>query len=288
MSVYIRPKGSSTPVINTGKAKQDLEKPTINYALTLEDFEFDSLDDAENKAILDAAKVSKNAVVMFSVEGSELANAEATYYEARTVKEETKPARKGIKFKHHLDLYSHAALRTYEGSEYTRIIEFTEDGRLKLVNENGKFKGQKMSNFIVPMRSDAVIGGDIPTTTVEVAYKDYNQFEKDGVLVNPNYDLEDQEGIYNLIMVVKSASATEIKVTVTNYDGNAVENLVLADFKLLKADNTVQTITGASYIDGEYVLTGTLLVTGTLNTEGVVSQTNIMYEGEAPVIVTVV
>lgn len=287
MSILIEQNGTNNPTLNTGKGKQDQYKATINYALTKEAFAFNTIADAKSKAAWDTAKANKDIVVMFSVEGSELANSEPTYYEARTVKAETKAARKGIKFKHHLDLYSNAALKSYADSGYTRIIEFTEDGKILFVNIDGKLKGQSINEFIVPMMNQPTVGGDIATTTAEVVYADYNELENNGHVLVPDFDTESYEGIYNVVLTIVSASAIEIKATAVNYDGNAVDNLVLADFKLLKADNTTQTITGASYVDGEYVLTGTDLVTGTLGTDGVITQTNMMYEAESAVIVTV-
>lgn len=270
---------------NTGApAKQELHKATINYALTTEAFEFADIAAAKNQTIWDAAKAAKDIAIMFSVEGSELANAEATYYESRTLKIATKEARKGIKFKHHLDLYSHSALKSYADSGYTRIIEFTEDGKIKCVLENGKIKGQKMSEFIVGLLTEPVIGGDPGSTTAEVVYSNYEDFEDNGHLLIPDFDVEDYEGIYDVALTVESASATEIILTATTLQGANVTNLVLANWK-----ETSGTINASSYDagTGKYTLTGTAFVTGTIATDGVIEQTNIMYEAE-PVVLTVV
>jgi len=287
MSIFIEKKGDSTSTINTGKATQDLPKATINYALTKESFAFDTLADAKSKTKWDEAKAAKDLVIMFSVENSELSNSEATFYEARTVKEKTKKARRGIKFTHHLDMFSDAALASYENSEYTRIIEFKEDGRFTTIKENGKWKGQKMSEFIVGMNEDSTVSGDPSKTTAEVVYADADAIRKGGQMLIPEFDLETYQGIYNVVFEVTAQSATEIKATAYNYDGNEVKGLVLADFKLLTVVNAPQAITASSYVNGEYVLTGTGLVTGTLNTNGVVTQSQIMYEGAEPVTVTI-
>jgi hypothetical protein len=290
MSILIEKKGSNNPILNTGKGKQGLYGATINYALTKEDFAFDSIEDAKKKTVWDTAKEAKDVIPMFSVEGSELSNSEPTYYEARTVKTETKSARKGIKFKHHLDLYSHAAIKSCKDSNYTRIIEFTEDGKILLIKEDGKLKGQSISEFIVPMKNQPVVGGDIATTNVEVVYKDYNELEENGHVLNPDFDVENYEGIYNVVLaIVGSPTSTEIKVSAVNYDGNAIDNLVLADFKLLDSGGSELTISGASYDDNEscYILTGSAFTTGTLSTDGVIVQSQIMYEAEAPIAVTI-
>jgi len=287
MYQYIEKKSESNAPINTGRSTQDIPKATINYALTKESFGWDTLADAKSKEKWDEAKASKDLVIMFSVENSELANSEATYYEARTVKEKTKKARKGIKFHHHLDMYSDAALASYEGSEYTRIVEIKEDGRFTTVLENGKWKGQKMSDFLVGMNEDSTVGGDPSKTTAEVVYADADAIRKGGQMLIPDFDLETYQGIYNVVFVITSQSATEIKATAVNYDGNEVKGLALADFKLLTTVNAPQTITAASYVNGEYVLTGSAFVSGTLNTNGVVLQAEISYEGESAVTVTI-
>ena len=290
MSILIQKKSAENGVINTGKGQQDLPKATIGYALCKEDHSFATIALAISKSAWDTAKKAKDIVVMFSIANSELANSEATYYEARKVKEKTKKAERRIKFHHHLDMYSDTALASYEDSEYTRIIEFKEDGKFLLVKENGVLKGQKISDFIVGMNEDSTIAGDPSKTTVEIVYDDADAIRKGGHLLIPEFDLENYQGIYNVVFTVVSASSTEVKMTATNYDGKEVDSLLQADFKFLKADLTDQlgAVSGFSYTEGEYVFTGIGFVTGTLNTDGVIQQTNIDFEGEGDVIVTVV
>lgn len=277
-------KSSSNSTKNTGKANQDLFDATINYVLTKDNFGFDNVEDARSKEKWDEAKKNKDIVVMFSVEGSELANAEATFYESRTLKKETKAARKGIKLKHHLDMFSHSAVKSYQNSGYTRIIEFTEDGKIKFEENNGKIVGQKMSEFIVGLFQEPVIAGDPGSTSVEVIYEDYNSFEDNAHVLIPQFDLESYEGIYDILLNVKSKSATEIVVEAMTLDGNKVTNLVMEDLQVLDVNGDIQNITVGSYseVQEAYVLSGTAFETGTLSTKGVIVQTNIMYEA-APV-----
>ncbi len=280
MGILLENKSLTSSTKNTGKSKQDLFDATINYALTKSNFSFDSIEEAKSKTAWDKAKREKDIVVMFSVEGSELANAEATYYESRTVKKETKAARKGIKFKHHLDMHSHAALKSYMNSGYTRIIEFTEDGKIKTEELSGKIVGQRMNEFIVGMFQEPVIAGDPASTTVEVIYKDYNSFENNAHVLIPDFDLEIYEGIYDITLEVTNATTTEIKLKATTLDGNEVSNLMKEDFILLDTKGVTQeTIEAFSYSEKEeaYILTGNFS-RGTIATNGVIAQTNIMYE----------
>ena len=270
---------SGTPK-NTGKKKQDHYHATVKYILTKESFGFDTYADARLLTKMNEAKISKDIVVMFDIQSSENANVEATYYEAGNIKVETKALRKGLKAKHHLGLFGHAAMKSYQDSGYTRIVELTRDGKMLLVVEDDKLKGQLMSNFIVGAKIEPVIEGELASTTVEVVYDDYNQFEDFGQVIKPDYRLVDLEGIFDLNFVVESASATEIKFKAYTLDGEEVVNLVLANFKFLKADNTAQsTVAACSYTEGSYVATGTGIVTGTINTTGVIDQTKKAYEG---------
>ena len=265
--------------LNTGSSKQCLEKATVSYALAKGNFTFADLAAFKSKTAWDTARENKDIVVLYSVEQLENANAESTYYESRTLKAETKAARKGKIFTHHLGLCSHGALKSYENSGYNRVFEITEDGHVKGVrNDDGTIKGQLLSSFIVGIREDATLE-TVPTTKVELTFKDFNEFEQNGVITTPGFSITDYEGIYPLYFSLVSASASEIKVKATaGCEGLEVKNLALADFTLLDASGAAQAISGVTNTDNEYTLTGSF-ANGVLKT-AVITKGTVVYEGE--------
>lgn len=293
MSIYLDICGTKKTVKNTGSKEECLYSPTVGYALAKEDQSFADIAAFKTKAAWDAAKQAKDVAIMFSVEASELANTEPSFYESRTIKYRNKRARKGINFTHHLGLCSHAALASYEGSEYVRIYEFTEDGNIKgILQDDGTVKGQSLSNFLVGQIEEPVIEGDPQKTMAEVVYKNYKQFENGGCIVEPDFDVEDYTGIFEVLLtVVGTPTATELVVRATaGCSGDIpVEGLTLSDFNVLLPNGTAQTpdsVTPGSGDDANlYTFVDTDLATGTVGTV-VVDQSGVMYEA-APVNFTV-
>ena len=266
---------------NTGVAKEVLEGATIRYALTRGDFEI-SLDDAKSLTNWNTAKRSQHVVPFGSIEANlEASNTEATYYEGRTIKLETKAARKGKKATHHLGIHSHAAYKSYEDSEYTRVLEFTDDGYIKgVLTPDGKLQGQLLSNYNVGIRKDATF--EAPASTdIEFIYSNYRDFEENGVILEPDFDLEDYEGIYTVLLeVVGTPTATELVVKATERSaGTPVIGLAQADFEFLKEEGTAQSVSGLTANENTYTLNGTGFVSGTIATV-VVEKTNIMYQAD--------
>ena len=146
---------NTTKTYNTGISKEILEGATVRYALSKSDFTFDTKEDINDMSKWKEAIKNKDIVPFFSIEANlENTNTEPTYYESRTLKVKTKEARKGKKGSHHLGLYSHAALKSYEDSNYNRVFEFTEDGYIKSVfTQDGKIAGQELSSFNVSIRN---------------------------------------------------------------------------------------------------------------------------------------
>jgi len=272
----------------TGSSNQCLESATIGYALAKANFSFGSLADAKSKTAWNTAKKNKDVVVMFDVEATENTNTDPTYAESRTIKYETQAARKGKTFTHHLGLDSHSALKSYQNSGYTRIFEFTKDGYIKAVQgEDGSIKGQLLSNLTVGIRQDGTFDA-MPTTTVELTYKDFNEFENNGVITQPDFDINAYEGIYPVTLSLVSATSSQIVVTATTgYEGLSVEGLALADFELLRTNGATQTISAVSDSGNTYTLTGSSLQSGTLGLKGVVEKTDIVYESDDLLTITI-
>lgn len=278
--------GVSSSPKNTGADEQCLYKPTVGYALAKETQSFASLAAFRTQAAWDTAKEAKDIVVMFSVEKSELANVEATFYESRTLKVETKAARKGIKFTHHLGLCSHSALQSYENSLYTRIYEFTADGDIKgVLQSDGTVKGQSMSSFSVGDIIEPVIEGDPQSSVVDIVYLNPKQLTDNGAIVTPDFDVEDYKGVYPIQLTVEGTpSATELVVRATaKCGGVALTGLVIGDFKAFTAAGASQTdaldsVSAGSGDDANlYTISTTGLVSGSIATN-VVTQSLAMYE----------
>jgi hypothetical protein len=277
----------------TGADKQCLTKPTVAYALAKESQSFPDASAFRSKTAWDTAKEAKDIVVMYSVDKSELANVEPTYYEGRISRIETKEARKGLRVTHLLGYCSHGALKTYEESEYTRVYEFTEDGQIKGVEQSdGTIKGQELSNFLVGIVNEPVIEGDPQNCVVEFVYADPNELSNNGAVVTPDFNVLKYKGIYPATLtVVGTPSATSLVVRATyGCDNKPLTGMDIDDFKVLLANGTAQTPDSVSAGSGDdanlYTFVDTDLATGTIATN-VVTQTLAMFETEEAVSFTV-
>lgn len=285
--------GTTKAVKNTGSDTQCLTKPTVAYALGKSSQSFASVTAFRTKTAWDTAKEAKDIVVLYSVERSELANVEATYFESRTRKIETKAARKGLKVTHLLGYCSHAALESYMDSDYIYIYEFTEDGQIKgIVQEDGTVTGQLLSSFVVGPVNEPVIEGDPQTSVVDMVYYDARELTKSGAVVTPDFDVLKYKGIYPVTLTVEGTpSATELKIRATyGCSDKKLTGLVLADFILKTAAGATQTPDSVSAGTGDdvnlYTFVDTDLATGTIETDVVVTSLA-MFETDASIEFTV-
>jgi len=287
MSIILEICGSgSSQTKNTGADSQCLEGMTVGYALSKNPLVFPTIANLKTLEDWKTAITAKDVVIAYSVEANlENVVTEPTYYESRSLKIKTKDGKVGKKFTHHLSLCSHSALSSFEDSEYIYVYEFTEDGYIKAINGGNAIEGLKLSNFLVSPRKDAV-DGTPASTDVEFVYADFKSFENDGVIVKPDFAIEDLKGIFEVgFEVVGTPTATEIVVKATSgCKRKAVTSLALADFLLKDASGATQTITAVTAVDNVYTLAGAGLVSGTLATNNVIVQTNISYEASQVVI----
>ena len=285
--------GSTTSRKVTGADKQCLTKPTVAYALAKSDQAFADAAAFRSKTAWDTAKQNKDVVIFYSIDKSELANVEPTFYEGRVTRYKTKEARKGLRVTHLLGYCSHGALLDYEESEYNYIYEFTEDGMIKGVEQaDGTIKGQELSNFIVGVINEPVIEGDPQNCIVEIVYAFPNDMSESGAVVKPDFDILKYKGIYPATLtVVGTPSATSLVVRATyGCDGKPLTGMDIDDFSVLLANGSSQTPDSVSAGTGDdanlYTFVDTDLATGTIATN-VVVQTLAMYETEAAVAFTV-
>lgn len=282
--------GDSKAVKNTGSDTQCLTKPTVAYALAKSSQSFASVTAFRTKTAWDTAKEAKDIVVLYSVERSELANIEPTYFESRTKKVETKAARKGLKVTHLLGYCSHAALESYENSDYTYIYEFTEDGQIKgVVQDDGTVTGQQLSDFLVGPVNEPVIEGDPQTSIVDIVYYDARELTKSGAVVTPDFDVLKYKGIYPVTLTVEGTpSATELKIRATyGCSDKPLTGLVIGDFYLTQdSDGAEQTPDSVSAGSGDdtnlYTFVDTDLANGTIKTN-VVTTSLAMFETDVSI-----
>lgn len=277
--------GKSKSTKLTGYDKQCLKKPTIAYALAKSDQSFADADAFRSKSAWDTEKQNKDIVMMYLADQSELANEDPTYYEGRVSKFKTKEGRKGLRIRHLLGYCSHSALLSYEESEYNYIYEIKEDGQaVGIEQEDGSIKGQELSNFLVGIVQESVIGGDVQHCFVDIIFADPNEVSNSGAIVNPNFNLLKYKGIYPAqLEVVGTPTATEIVLRATSgCSGNSLTGLEseLAKFNFLKAngtDNSPDSVTAGTGDDTNlYTFVGTGLETGTVELD-VVAQTLAMF-----------
>lgn len=276
--------GSETSkVLNTGGKKQCPPKPTETLFVSKEDFAFANADASRLGASWKTAISNKDILPLYKVEEFSDNNTDQKKYEGRFEDYVSEDAVKGTNYNSILGDCSYEALKSIEGSDYTRLFIGLTDGTFRAETlEDGKIAGLPLSSYSVGILTDSAIDGKPQNADIQVKFKDFV-----GSTIKPtDFDINDLEGIFDATLtVVGTPTSTEIIVKATvGCSSNPVNGLLLADFKLLQANGTTQTISAVSEADGVYTLTGTGFVTGTLETNGVVKQTNAMYEAEATTI----
>jgi len=284
--------GSTTkPAKNTGhKGPECIEGVMEKVAVAKDEFAFDSVEAFEDKDEWKDAIAVKDIVPLFDAYVVTNANTEATNYSTGKFTYETAPAVKIRTFEAYLGFCSHAALKSYANSVYTRIFEFNNDGSIVGVNtDNGGVKGQLLSKLGVGIRQASV--ADKPATTVvTLTYADYNELEDNACVIKPGWTHTDIPGIFDVELELISATATSIKFKAYSDCGSdLVTNLVAANVVVKNAAGVTQTTTFvAADANGVYTINGTAFATGyTVSINGVVIQAEIMYEGVEPLVVTI-
>lgn len=277
--------GSETDTVkNTGGKAQCLESAVRTYALAKNSFAFTDLATMKTQAAWDAAKVAKNIVMFYDIEELEPNNTEAIIKNGRYADYDIKDAVKGVNYTHYLSTCSHAAVKSYQNSEYKRVFRITEDSEVLChVQDDGTIKGEPLKSFIVGIRDDAPTDGT-PSTKINFKFDSYELS-----IVKPSFDLTDYEGIYDVALALSGAqTSSSLKFTATaDCSGSKISSFVEANIVLRDAGGAVQSPTFvAADANGVYELTGSGFANGyTIEINGVVVQTGITYEGIAPLTV---
>lgn len=269
---------------NTGASEQCFEGLLEIPFLAKKKFRFATLESSKSLAAWKAAIANKDIVPLFDAHAVAQANTAAKKFEEGNFSHITDPAVKKTKMECYLSFCSHRALKSYNDSEYTQVFEFLKGGGIVCVDAgDGKIKGQDLSDLYVGIRNIATKDKP-PFTEVEFTYKDYNELEESPVIIKPDWDKTDLYGIYDVKLILVSASATALKFkAVTGCGSDLVTDLVTADLTLRTSTGTVITPTFvAADTDGVYQYTSVTAFGDncTLAVKGVVTKPEIFYEGE--------
>jgi hypothetical protein len=281
---------ADSKTLNTGASEQCLESVTVMAFIAKDGFAFASVAEFKTKAAWDAAITAKDVVPLYEMYEVTPANTDATYFESRNWRHRTSKATKITNWEAYLGLCSHAALKSYENSEYTRIFEVTEDGDIIGVydSDNTGVRGQLLKQFDVGIRTIATTEKNA-YTPVTMTYDDHEELEKWGVIVTPDFNpITSLEGVFE-VTINQSGAGSGTLITFTAFVGctGKVATGLETELALLDGLGADQGATIAHIGNGTYTATGTGFVDGTISTEGVkvlASYGNIKAEGSAAVV----
>lgn len=292
MSVYQECLSEGGNLKNTGAKEQCLEGLTTKTAVAVPGFSFATVADFKNKTKWDEAIAQKKIFPLYDVEELASANTEDTFFEGRNRQYRTAKGKKASTYSSFLGLCSHAALKSFHGKEM-QLFEFTEDGAVigRYDTDGIKVKGQDVV-LNIGKRVSATADRP-PSTQVTINYKDQNQLEDNGVIARPSgWDGTDIFGIFDIVIELVSATATNIKVKVKEGcagGGELVTSLADGDLVVKDGSGSAQSVAfTAADSEGVYTLTGTAFATGfTVGLDGVVTSGGSSYEAPDELTVTV-
>lgn len=277
----------NNPVKNIGGKLQCLEQPVKTFALAKETFSFATVAASKTEVAWRTAIENKDVVIFPYVEAITPNNTEAVIKNGRYRDYELKAAVGGSTYRMDLAICTHAAVKSYENSEYTRIFrisagdEYTAD-----VQSDGKVKGEALSNFLVGFRNEAT-DDDVPFTDIGLKYRK----EAHDILV-ADFDLSEIEGVHDADLIQQgTATSSSVKFkALSGCTGSLITNLAMADFKVTEADGTpiVFTLVPADSAGVYEITSATLFSDGDLvSTDGVRDLTDIFYESPEPLVVSI-
>lgn len=273
---------------NTGHLGNEcLEGVLVRVFIAKNGFRFPTFADFKDKSKWLLAIATKDIVPLYDAYAVTAANVAAKKYESRNFSIETEKAVKKTDFESYLGFCSHAALASYEHSNYDQVFEFTDELVAGVYDIDGiKIKGQDLKNFNVGIRN-------IPTdakpafSKVEMTFRDYKELEKNYAIAKPVWSQSDLNGILDVLLEKVSNTATLIKIKASlECSGGKITVFTAANFIVKNVAGVVQTPTSITYniVDDTYDIVGTGFTTGfTIDLNGVVSfpSTSTNYENIA-------
>lgn len=289
MNHIIEVSSDSTGLANTGMNEQKLTSHTVRWDFAALDQEFATAADAKDKTNWVADIADKKIYPMFLTEEMEISDVEDTYKEGNS-KYRIKVGPKIRKFKVPCGALGHQKLSTFH-NQTLRVYEHCNEGELKAVTEDGiKVRGQKV-RIEVNKHVDATID-NYEYTPVTLYYSDYKEFEKNPVVIFPDFSYSDILGIFDAkIAIVGTPTSSSIKFTVST--GDDWDEPVTS---LAKADIPIKTSVGgaitysfvAADANGVYEITGSSVFANgnVLDLNGVVTKTELSYESTGAVTIS--
>lgn len=285
---------TATKVVkNTGqRGLPCLEGTLVKGAVAKQDFRFATFADFKNLTKWNEAIAAKDIIPLYDAYEVADENTEATKYETGNFSYETSPAVKKTGFESYLSFCSHAALASLRGSEYSQMFEFNSDGSVVGIYDSDgiKIKGQDLKDLNIGIRNRAT-KDKVPFTKVVATYRDFKELEENYAVAKPTWTAADIDGIYDVVIEQVSASATSIKVRVTEECSSAkVKTLISGDLIVKDTTGGVETVTFVGYdADNDlYELTGTAIADGfTVSLNGVVTAGEVSYEAVEPLVLAV-
>lgn len=250
-------------------------------------FSFPTVAAFKSRAAWIEAIENKDIVPLFAAQVVTNANTEPTVYTTGNFSYQTSPGAKIITYENYLGFCSYSALVSYENSDYTQVFDYNTDGSfVGVYQEDGSVKGQDIK-LTVGIRQNTVL--DKPATTlVTVNYLNFKQIINNAVVIKPTFG-QDLKGIFDVQLEQVSASATTIEFkAIVECGKRPLNSLIAANVIVRDAAGAVQTVSFvAADADGVYTITGTGFATGyTVEINGVVTQGDMMYEGEGVLTIT--
>lgn len=282
LPVFVDSCSSSTAgQLATGSVSECLEGVTTKLALAKSAFRFDTITDFKTLASWSTAIAAGDLVPLFGVYEVASADTEAIKFETGNFSAVTKKEIKKMTSESYLSLCSHKALKSYENSGFTQVFEITENGEvLGVYDTDGvKVKGQDITEFEVAIRQRAT-NDKVPYSMVTITFRDFDEFENNGIIAKPTWDANSVNGIFGLTLeVIGTPSASEIIVNATSGCGSqAYEDIVLADWVF--GGGTIDS-SAYSATTGHYTLGGSGLTSGDLNLNGVIPHGDVLVSGTA-------
>ena len=243
---------------NPGSKKQCTPKAVVTYMLAKNSFSFASLDAIKDEANWQTAKLNKDVIPFYFIEDApETNNTEDTLYEGRMTTYKTGDGVKGVTYNKILSDCSYSALKSYDGSgEYTRIFRITKNNEVHCeAQSDGTIKGEPMSSYLV---GQLIEGTDEKPQNAQVDIK-FKSYDKS--TIEPNFDILDFEGIYDVTLSAETVSATSIafKALVGCAGDEPLTTIEDANVELLDGAGASYARTFVAYnaATGVYEITGT-------------------------------
>lgn len=261
-----------------GSKKQCTEKPVKTLIFATDKHSFTKKELMNELSEWKKRVKAEKLYPMPRIEGIEDASTEAKYKEGRYKTVKLKDAVEGAKYRFDVSICGYIAISTLENSEFTRVYEVLDDGRITCdVQKDGTIKGRKLSSLNIEGRKRATDEDEAHTNVVL-------KFSSPAFsVIDVNVDDEDIEGIYHIGFDILSETATKVEFKAfAGCSRTNITTLEQNDIKYLKnTDKSKQTITSLAYDENKevYTIKGTGLEKGFIRTNGVIEKGDILYKG---------